>query len=365
MLAKNELFVSSKLAAALQTKSLGALAERANLDCLGKACEGTEKKLENLFETARPLSDDEILAPAGFRVEIGATAPPAEARPKAFLDGRADWLTLRCIATSRSRATPAAPTATAPLVDQPKLVVAKSEDDAGKVMVKREFASFGYSSDRLTDKSTYDMDLFVGYAIPLMSAKAPLYFQPFLSAQRHSEEDVDDMAVGFALTRYFYRSRIRLKPAWESDHRLDSSVWRIDLGWTPRLFPECEAISIPGKQYASCDITLVADYADIRDAGNKADLAKLPSYSRIGLDLDLVYGRSLGEDAGFLILSGGYKTRGDYSGHGGDADLMTASIGYAPGAPDHFKVSIDYTNGRDLTSLKKQERVALTVGFRR
>lgn len=348
---------------------LGTKAEDAAATCNDDTCKGAKRKLADLFEAARPLRDAEPLAPEGFKAVINPAAmPPRDDRPAAFLNGNWPWLTLRCTAAAVPVPTPVV---TKPdkkkAIEQPAWVIAKTEEDAGKAFDKRAFASLGYSTDRLTDKSTYDFDVFVGYATPILTDRAQVEFQPFASLQRHSEKKVDDLAFGTAFTWFPGDNGdvLQLKGAWESDHELKSSVWRADLGWTPPLFNACERSTVPGKHFAVCELTLAADYADIQDAGEKEGLLKLKSFTRLGANLNLTFGQSMGKDLGFVVFTGGYQTRASVSGSDADADLATASIGYTPGDASHFKISIDYTNGRDLTSLEKQEKVVLTVGFRR
>jgi hypothetical protein len=359
---------SAELAEAFASHRLGEKAAEAAAICLDDSCKGSKRKLADLYEAARPLADQQPLAPDGFTAQVAADAPAPATRPIAFLNGDWDWISLRCPAatlatTDGQTQTPAKKQG----LDQPAWVIAKTEDDAGKAFNKRAFATFGYSSDRLTDKSTYDIDLFIGYARPILTDRAQLEFQPYLSFQRHSSKKVDDLALGAALTWYpgFNGDMVQLKSAWESDHKFKSSVWRADLGWTPPLFEGCARSTIPGERFATCELTLVGDYAEINDPGDKADLLTLKSFARLGANLNLAFGKSLGEDLGFVILTGGYQTRASVSGDDADADLATVSLGYAPGAASHFKVSIDYTNGRDLSSLEKEEKVVLTVGFRR
>jgi hypothetical protein len=347
---------------------LGTLARKAERDCLGKICEGADLALANLHHSLLELAAATPMVPDGFAISVdGVSAPLRVDRAENFLNGRWDWVKVRCtVAPTMQTVQTKKPDPRPSNATKPELVIAKTEDDAGKDFGKRAFASIGLSSDREANETTWDIDAFVGFSSPLLGLGSELELQPFASFQYHTGKEVDDLSVGGAVMWYPGNSGhlVRLKGAWETDHRFKSSLWRADLGWTPPLLDACERSSVPGKHYANCELTFVADYANIAAAGDKADLLKLKNFARVGMDTRFTYGHSVGEDFGFVIASAGFSFRRDPSGSKGDAELFTASLGLTPSDQGKWKISLDYTKGRDLTELTKQDKILITLGFR-
>lgn len=358
------------IATALVEGRLGTLAHAKEIECLGKVCKGSDDALRNLHHQLLGLSDATPLGPKGFTIAVDPLrAPSRSERAERFLNGDWSWLNASCSVTIAETEVPGTPDAPTPRPSDPpraELVLGKTEDDAGKDFGKRGFASIGLSSDREADETAWDVDAFLGYSSPLLGLGSEWEFQPFASLQYHSQKKVDDLSFGGALMWYPGNSGhlIRLKGAWETDIAFRSSVWRADLGWTPPLLDVCEESSVPAKVYANCEISLVADVQDIADAGRKEDLLDLESFARLGLDARFTYGRSVGEKFGFVIASAGFSFRQNPSSARGDAELLTASLGLSPSDQGAWKVSLDYTRGRDLTDLTKQDKIVITVGFR-
>lgn len=358
------------IALALVENKLGTLARKAEGDCLGKECKGAEDALRNLHHSLLSLADALPLVPTGFTIAIEpANAPAPVARAENFLNGQWTWLTVRC--TTAMAQTPATPSDPEPSrrpsdLEPPQFVLAKTEEDAGKDFDKRGFASFGISSDREADETAWDIDAYLGFDAPFLGLGSELELQPFVSLQYHTQKKVDDLAFGGALMWYPGNAGhlVRLKGAWESDINFRSSVWRSDLAWTPPLLDWCEEQSVPDKIFANCELTGVGDVQKISDAGTKEALTKLDSFGRIGFDARFAYGRSVGEKIGFVTAGAGFSLRRNPGSARGNAELFTASLGLSPADAGAWKISIDYTLGRDLTELTKQDKIVLTVGFR-
>lgn len=357
------------IATALVEGRLGTVARKAWGDCRGKECKGAEAALNTLHHGLLGLADAAPLVPKGFAIEVDQAAAPARVdRAAAFLNGNFAWVVVRCPATTvrtntgttpdRQERRPSEPEA-------PAFVIAKTEDDMGKDLEKRGFASIGFSSDRLADKMQWDIDAYAGFNAPILTTEFEI--EPFVGFQYHTGKKVDDLSFGGALLWYPGNSGhlIRLKGAWETDHRFKSSLWRGDIGWTPPILDRaCEGATVPDRSFANCEITLVADYSSVANPGSKADLLGMTDFFRVGGDVRFTYGRSLGDKLGFVVGTVGFSFRQDPSGPRGDAELFTASLGLQPSDKGNWKISIDYTNGRDLTELSRQDMIVLSVGFR-
>lgn len=365
ILAANKVPFSSQTLALYTKGDFGGELAKLYANCNPTAgCKGDKAVLPRTYAAVTPLLVAAPDANPGFHITVDPAAPQPAERPAAFLNGDWAWLKITCdTAPAPAPAEDKPGSRTDTFFGPPAFVIAKSEDDAGKDFDKRGFATAGYSSDKVANKTALDLDIFLGFTDPFRRRDSSLSLQPFAAYQRHSAKKVDDLSFGLAALSYpMAGGQVRLKGAWETDHRFDSSVWRADLGWTTPLLDFCETYSVE-TFYATCELTAVGDYADIAHAGKKADLAKLSSFTRIGGDLQLEFGVAVG-DAGFVTFTGKYSGRHDVSGHEGDAELGTLSLGFAPSKTGPYKVSIDYTHGRDLTSLAKQRTVVLSVGFR-
>lgn len=361
--------LSTAIAGALLEGRLGTVARDAQVACLSTTCEGANAALGELHQSLLDLAEAAPLVPDGFTIAIDVErAPRPAARSAAFLNGEWGWVRLRCT-------TALADTSAASSGDKPvrhpadgapaKLVIGKNEEDLGKDFAKRGFASFGLSSDREANETAWDIDAYLGVDTPILGGNE-IEFEPFASLQYHSQKKVDDLAFGGALLWYPSNSGhlVKLKGAWESDINFRSSLWRGELGWTPPWFDICERTGSPSDHYANCELTLVGDVQKISDPGRKDDLLTLSSFGRIGFDARLVYGHSIGDSFGFVIATAGYSLRERPGNGGGDADLFAASLGLSPSKTGAWKMSLDYTKGRDLTALTKQDKIVITVGFR-
>lgn len=372
VLAAEKVPLTVPIATALVENRLGTLAREKETDCLGRECKDADDALQKLHHNLLALSDAQPLVPAGFTIAIdAAAAPPREARVETFLNGQWSWLSVRCATTLAGTTPPSVKPEpekpSRPSDPEPaQIVLAKTEEDAGKDFGKRGFASFGVSSDREADETAWDIDAYLGLDAPFLGLGSELELQPFVSLQYHTQKKVDDLSFGGALMWYPGNAGhlVRLKGAWETDINFRSSVWRSDLGWTPPWFDLCEEQSVPDRVFANCELTLVGDIQNISDAGSKEALLKLDSFGRAGFDLRLAYGRSVGEKFGFVTAGAGFSLRRNPGSSQGNAELFTASLGLSPSDAGAWKISIDYTVGRDLTELTKQDKIVLTVGFR-
>lgn len=360
--------MSTELATALLQSRLGTIAAQKSDDCTRVRCEGTDLALANLNDNLLDLANDAPPAPTGFTATVDpAHAPAATVRPRDFLNGDWYWVSVTCTAAVAHAAKPE-PRAPRPSdVDAPELVFAKEEADIGKDFKKRGFASIGVSSDREAKTTTWDVDAYLGYTAPFLGHGTPIEFQPFASLQYHTgKKKVDDFAVGGAVLWYPNNGgwEVALKGAWESDHKLKSSLWRADLGVTPPWFDFCESWNVPGKSFARCEITGIGDFEDVANPGDKTDLATRNNFGRLGVDGRFSFGWSLGKGIGFGTIAAGVSSRWTVWGSHSNATLWTASVGLTPSDSAHWKVSIDYSRGRDLTDLSRQHKIVLTVGVR-
>lgn len=388
VLAQAKVPFSYKIAKAIANQELGDIAENTLGENCGGKCTPMTEALQRLREGIAGLMDEPPFDSAKTEIIIDAIkAPPPKRRPTEFLNGNWQWLTVRCKASpaiavppaSGDAATPKAPDAAASGANQraktpeaksslPSLVLGKSEDDAGKEFSKRGFATVGMSADWEEDKSTWDVDAFIGWDKPFqLSPSADL--MPFVAWQYHTGKKIDDLTLGGALIWLEGnlgedKSVIRIKPAWETDHHFRSSLWRLDATWTPPVFGACERTSNPGVSYANCEITLVADYAEVANPGRKAALATVANYARVGVDMAVTYAHAVTDDLGYISASAGLSIRQAPDDKKTDAELFTASLGFLPSKKGAWKISLDYSRGRDLTELTKQDKIVLSVGVR-
>jgi hypothetical protein len=334
--------------------------------------EDDRKAYVELYRAMEQLSNlgapgDTTVAPEGLLLVYDVTKLPApDDRAVQFLNRGLNDFSVRCVGTSD----PDQPKPDTPEKREPRgpsFIVGKSEADAGKTgLDEREFASFGLTVDRDAKKTTGDIDLYVSARIADL-ADTELEFSPYLALQYHSGDDVDDLAFGGEARwqpgsgNHVFLGRL----AWETDHRFRSSALRAEAKWRlPWLFDLCEPLRPAKTGYVVCSATVVADFQHVYDAGTKSALLTVPEFTRIGLDADAAIAIPLPKALGRLRIGGTAALRQDISGRDADIWLLTGSIGILPSDTAHWKFSIDYTNGRDLTSLEKQDIIALSVGFR-
>mgnify|MGYP001809758220 CR=1 FL=1 len=360
--------LSMKTAQLLANGQLGSEAVSMAEDCSRrrpeeKQCDEEQNALVALFGYA----NDALSTKPGDEVRLvyanyGPTAPEdADLRIAAFLNGTADWVTFRC-----AKAIPKPPEEPPIPPRKPGLqvVIAKSEADASKGFAKREFASVALEHDGLENETAFTADIFIG--VGKRDSASPLL--GFVSYQRKSpSSEGNDLAFGVSYTTYFKGltdgDTFSALGAWETDDRFRSSLWRAQVGWSP-LLAVCDNRNIPGQLYLSCDATLILDYSDVVDPGRKEALQTRESFTRAGVDLRFEVWKGRGDKQGFYTFSTSYSRRHDLTDADADADLFTASLGIKTGDKSRFKVSLDYSEGRDLTSLEREETLKLSFGYR-
>lgn len=359
--------LSMKTAGLLANGQLGSEAVSTAAECsrrpAAKPCDDEQNTLVALFDYANDalstVPDEEPrLAYAAYAL----TAPgDADLRIAAFLNGTADWVAFRC-----AKVVPTRPEDPPPPPKRPglQIVIAKSEADASKGFAKREFASVALEHDGLENETAFTADVFIG--IGKRDSATPLL--GFLSYQRKSpSSEGNDLAFGVSYTTYFKGltdgDTFSALAAWETDDRFRSSLWRGQIGWSP-LLAFCDHKNIPGQLYLSCDATLIVDYSDVVDAGRKEALQTRDSFTRTGADLRFEVWKGRVNKLGFYTFSTAYSLRQDLTNADADADLFTASLGIKTGDKSRFKISLDYSEGRDLTSLQREETLKLTFGYR-
>jgi hypothetical protein len=368
-LAEAKVPLTNAVATALVQGRLGAMAEKA-LAC-GMNCKGTDATLNTLYFQLQGLTENLPRAADGFSIHIDdRRAPALEARAAAFLNGNWDWLRVTC-SFSPEAAEGGRPPGRAP--NPPNggggidVLLGKSEEDVGKSFDKRGFATLGYSNDFEAGKESWTLDAYLALRGPALGEDRDLEFQPFTSFQYNSGKKVDDLAFGGAL---IWRptgggDRIRLTGAWETDHRFDASLWRGDIGFSPVAPAKlCQRRNELDTRYFLCEVTLLGDFERVSAAGGKADLAKLTDFFRIGGDAHFTYGELLSPKLGYVVFTTGFSLRENLSAGDADATLFSASLGLTPAKTGAWKFSFDYTRGRDLTSLVKEDKLVLSIGFR-
>ncbi len=326
--------------------------------------------LETLYDSALRLDlygdDLSVRLPKDFSVEIGAGDPKRSGadRAVALLNGNWTWLKITC---SASAAADTSPTTHDPEeTPKPKFVLGKSVDDIGKELGDRDFASLSVTIDRLKKTNTWDVQLYAGIDKPYFEPSGTVGFLPYVAFQYNNADDVDDLTFGGALrwTPTLHHI-ILLTGSWETDHRFKSSVWSSELRWRPLAVPEfCRARHKLDAHYMICGIDVLADYHRVSSIGDKTSLATQSNFSRVGFGANFAYGVRLSEKSGWIVGRMKYDLRQDLASSDTNVRLFTASLGFEPGKESHLKLSVDYTKGRDVSSLEDQDKIVWTVGVR-
>lgn len=248
--------------------------------------------------------------------------------------------------------------------DRPKLIVT-SVDDAGKTedFAKRPFATISWLDDRQGDSETLSVDLYAGF-------DAPVWFDsisPSAAYQRtKGAEPVNDLALALGGGD----DRLSWAATYESDDRFESALYRATLTYLPfaRVNP-CARRWVRGNgdpdTGGRCDLWILADYVDVGDPGEKADLIDKRQFGRVGVRLAADRWILMGEGEDFLQLSGSYTLYETVSGDDADADLARVTLDYIPSSESPFSFGVTYERGEDLTSFTPIEQIKITLGYRR
>lgn len=248
----------------------------------------------------------------------------------------------------------------------------------GDELSDRTFATLSGKDDHANDTSEWS---FEGLALfpTLLDLAGNAELAPYVGYHRSvtsdtTDDDINDLTFGALLSFSFQGVNGSWAPQhhgfdgsleWVTDDRFRSSVTRAELTYRPiwgGLYGNSRRIHGCLGAFCAWDVALVADFAEIEDAGDKTTLANMNQYARFGANLDVGYYVELSQ--GEIALTGNYRTRQSLNDNGGDAERFTASLGYTPGDDGHVSLSIDYVNGDDLTTLEREAYWALSLGFR-
>lgn len=160
-----------------------------------------------------------------------------------------------------------------------------------------------------------------------------------------------------------------LTAAYETDDRLKSALTRFEASlslplkaWTDRTFPGNGSSECVICQTAN--MTLVTDYVNVSDPGEKVALLNLPQYARAGFDAQWDVRLNRGKDKPGFGLNVQYSRRDDLSGEGATASRMISRAAYYPTPQSHYVFGLEYDKGEDLISLSTIDRWMLTWGYR-
>jgi hypothetical protein len=160
-----------------------------------------------------------------------------------------------------------------------------------------------------------------------------------------------------------------LTAAYETDDRFQSALTRFEASlslplkaWTDRTFPGNGASDCVICQTAN--MTLVTDYVDVSDPGQKLALIDLPQYARAGFDAQWDVRLNRGKDKPGFGFNVQYSRRDDLRGDGATASRMISRAAYYPTPQSHYVFGLEYDKGEDLISLSTIDRWMLTWGYR-
>lgn|GEM_PF-1257065 len=160
-----------------------------------------------------------------------------------------------------------------------------------------------------------------------------------------------------------------LTAAYETDDRFQSALTRFEASlslplkaWTDRTFPGNGSSDCVICQTAN--MTLVTDYVDVSDPGQKLALIDLPQYARAGFDAQWDVRLNRGKDKPGFGFNVQYSRRDDLRGDGATASRMISRAAYYPTPQSHYVFGLEYDKGEDLISLSTIDRWMLTWGYR-
>ena len=160
-----------------------------------------------------------------------------------------------------------------------------------------------------------------------------------------------------------------LTAAYETDDRFRSALTRFEASlslplkaWTDRTFPGNGSSECVICQTAN--MTLVSDYVEVSDPGDKLALLNLPQYARAGFDASWDVRLNRGKDKPGFGFNVQYSRRDDLSGEGATASRMISRAAYYPTPQSHYVFGLEYDKGEDLVSLSTIDRWMLTWGYR-
>jgi hypothetical protein len=333
---------------------------------LGTYAEGQGKAYRNLINLARDLVGESRAETADFRVTMDEVRPAGQdLRAIDFLNRKAPWLHIACVKPADTSDTGAAAGEDTGFGD---FLIVGSQEDAAKDFAEADPASIAWKRDQRAKTDETSVNLFIGY--PAFSLGGlPGNFRPYVAFQKNTgDEPVNDLTFG---AQFLYRirlsefdsHRLTVDMGWETDDRFDSSVFKA--GASVSLWNLCGRLNKSRTWGAMCTPIASVDYLDIVDAGDKTKLVEGQSYGRYGGSFDMVYWRYFGKyDSLKFTAKAGTTVRRNFDGDEANAQMSTASLGVSE-TGDGFGVGLEWSRGRDLSSLEAQDQIALKFTYKR
>lgn len=379
------------------------LAQRIADACVGEACMAPNTSLAKLNRSAAVMIDQR--SDGRFRLEWNGAGPePATqaGRVAAFFDLSRPGYVLTCLATPTPPVTaiataapppssaPAKPAVT-PAADVHKsflsqIRVASSEAEAEKDdYTKRNPAQLSYDDNRANTGAIISANAVALFPAITSWGKESVTTQgfgdvrPFVGYQRISASDpaseVNNLDFGVRGKFRFARADGQaayvggLSATYETDDRFKSQLARYEASLTLPVKTWLKDdlhydVAAPCGVCQTADVTLVSDYVNVGNPGDKVALTDLPQYARAGFDAawDIRLKQGAGKPSFGLNVQ--YSAREDLSGENASADRLTTRAAYYPTEQSHYAFGLEYDSGRDLTSLTPVKRWLVTWGFR-
>lgn len=371
--------------------------------CVGDACIAPNTSLAKLNRSAAVMIEQR--SDRRFRLEWNGAGPePATQaeRVTAFFDLSKPGYVLTCLATPQPPVTAIAtaapppaspsakPTTTAAANAQKGLLsqirVASSEAEAEKDdYTKRNPAQLSYDNNRANTGAIISANAVALFPAVASWGKESVTTQgfgdvrPFVGYQRISASDpaseVNNLDFGVRGKFRFARADGQeayvggLSATYETDDRFKSQLARYEasLALPVKAWLKDDLhydVAAPCVICQTADLTLVSDYVNVGNPGDKVALTDLPQYARAGFDAswDIRLKQGAGKPSFGLNLQ--YSARDDLSGENASADRLTTRAAYYPTEQSHYAFGLEYDSGRDLTSLTPVKRWLVTWGFR-
>ena len=375
--------------------------------CVGNACMAANTSLARLNRSAAVMIDGR--SDGRFRLEWNGAGPePATqaGRVTAFFDLSRPGYVLTCLATPQPPVTavavamppsPAAKPAEAKTAENkiaantPKgllsqIRIASSEGEAEKDdYTKRNPAQLSYDNNRANTGAIISANAVALFPAVTSWGKESVTTQgfgdvrPFIGYQRisaaNTASEVNNLDFGVRGKFRFARQDGReayvggLSATYETDDRFKSQLGRYEasLALPVRVWLNDDLhydVAAPCVVCQTADLTLVSDYVNVGNPGDKVALTDLPQYARAGFDAtwDIRLKQGAGKPSFGLNLQ--YSARDDLSGENASADRLTTRAAYYPTEQSHYAFGLEYDSGRDLTSLTPVKRWLVTWGFR-
>lgn len=370
--------------------------------CVGNACMAANTSLARLNRSAAVMIDQR--SDGRFRLEWNGAGPEPvtqAGRVAAFFDLSRPGYVLTCLATPQPPVTavavamppsPAAKPAEAKIAANApksllsKIRIASSEAEAEKDdYTKRNPAQLSYDNNRANTGAIISANAVALFPALTSWGKESVTTQgfgdvrPFIGYQRisaaNTASEVNNLDFGVRGKFRFARQDGQeayvggLSATYETDDRFKSQLGRYEasLALPVKVWLKDDLhydVAAPCVVCQTADLTLVSDYVNVGNPGDKVALTDLPQYARAGFDAtwDIRLKQGAGKPSFGLNLQ--YSARDDLSGENASADRLTTRAAYYPTEQSHYAFGLEYDSGRDLTSLTPVKRWLVTWGFR-